>query len=75
MTNETTKLELLAKNIKKFRKQKNLSQNELAELLNISREHLAKLETTKRCISLKLLFKLSDVLDVTLKELFTFDFS
>ena len=72
MTNETTKLKLLANNIKKYRKQKGLSQNELAELLNISREHLAKLETTKRCISLKLLFKLSEVLDITLQELFTF---
>lgn len=73
MTNETTKLELLAKNIKKFRKQKDLSQNQLAELLGISREHLAKLETTKRCISLKLLFKLSEVLNIDLKDLFTFE--
>lgn len=73
MTNEATKLQLLAKNIKHYRKQKGLSQNELAELLNISREHLAKLETTKRCISLKLLFKLSDALNVSLKDLFTFD--
>lgn len=73
MTNETTKLQLLAKNIKHYRKQKGLSQNELAELLNISREHLAKLETTKRCISLKLLFKLSDTLNISLKDLFTFD--
>lgn len=73
MTNEATKLELLAKNIKFFRKQKGLSQNQLAELLNISREHLAKIETSKRCISLKLLFKLSDVLNTTLQELFTFN--
>lgn len=72
MTNETTKLEQLAKNIKYFRKQKGLSQNQLAELLGISREHLAKIETSKRCISLKLLFKLADVLDITLQELFTF---
>lgn len=73
MTNETTKLASLAKNIKKYRKLKGLSQNELAELLNISREHLAKLETTKRCISLMLLFRLSEVLKVSLKDLFTFE--
>lgn len=72
MTNEATKLKLLANNIKKYRKLKGLSQNELAELLNISREHLAKLETTKRCISLMLLFRLSDALNVSLKDLFTF---
>ncbi len=73
MTIQATKLELLAKNIKKFRKLKGLSQNQLAELLNISREHLAKIETTKRSISLKLLFELADVLNITLQELFTFD--
>ena len=73
MTIQATKLKLLANNIKKFRKLKGLSQNRLAELLNISREHLAKVETTKRSISLNLLFKLSDVLNVTLQDLFTFE--
>ena len=72
MTNKVTKLELLAKNIKKIRLQKGLSQNQLAEILNISREHLAKIETTKRSMSLKLLFKLSEVLNISLAELFTF---
>jgi len=72
MTNKATKLELLAKNIKKIRLQKGLSQNQLAEILNISREHLAKIETTKRSMSLKLLFKLSEVLNISLAELFTF---
>ncbi len=72
MTNETTKLIKLGKNIQKARKLKNLSQNELAEMLNISREHLAKLETAKRRISLKLLFNLCDILEVTEQELFNF---
>ncbi|MFA6989868.1 MAG: helix-turn-helix transcriptional regulator [Candidatus Gastranaerophilaceae bacterium] len=73
MTNEITKLQILGKNIQKRRKEKKLSQNQLAELLNISREHLAKIETAKRCISLKLLFKLADVLNIFEKELFNFD--
>ncbi len=72
MTNETTKLIKLGKNIQNARKIKNLSQNELAEILNISREHLAKLETAKRRISLKLLFTLCDVLKITEQELFDF---
>lgn len=72
MTNETTKLIKLGKNIQNARKIKNLSQNELAEILNISREHLAKLETAKRRISLKLLFTLCDVLKITEQELFNF---
>lgn len=73
MTNETTKLIKLGKNIANARKEKGFSQNELAELLDISREHLAKLETAKRRISTKLLFKLADVLETTEKELFDFE--
>ena len=73
MTNETTKLNKLGANIQKYRKLKGYSQNELAELLDISREHLAKLETAKRRISLKLLFKVAETLDVKEKVLFDYD--
>lgn len=72
MTNKTTKLMLLGRNIKKARKSKGFSQNKLAELLDISREHLAKVETAKRTISLGLLFKLCDILGKTEEELFDF---
>ncbi len=72
MTNKTTKLEKLGKNIKKFRKIKGLSQNNLAEFVDISREHLAKIETAKRCISLTLLFKIADYLEIEAKEFFDF---
>ena len=57
MTNEATKLLKFGKNIRNARKQKGYSQNKLAELLDISREHLAKIETAKRCVSLHLLFR------------------
>lgn len=73
MTNKTTKLIILGKNIKKARKNKKLSQNKLAEILDISREHLAKIETAKRSISLGLLFDLSEALEISEKELFTFN--
>jgi len=72
MTNETTKLIKIGKNISHYRNLKGLSQNQLAEILNISREHLAKLETAKRRISIKLLFKLSDVLEIAEKDIFNF---
>ena len=72
MTNETTKLIKFGKNIQKRRKELNLSQNELAEKLEISREHLAKIETAKRCISLKLLFKLAETLNTKESDLFNF---
>ena len=73
MTNKTTKLIKLGKNIQSARKDKKLSQNVLAELLDISREHLAKIETAKRTISLVLLFKICDVLEKSEKDLFDFD--
>lgn len=72
MTNEAAKHIFLGKNIQQARKNKGFSQNELAEKLNISREHLAKIETAKRYISLRLLFKLSDILEVAEKDLFDF---
>ena len=72
MTNEATKLVILGQNIQKARKVKKLSQNALADILEISREHLAKIEIGKRRISLKLLFLLSDVLDIQESELLNF---
>ncbi|MCQ2744328.1 MAG: helix-turn-helix domain-containing protein [bacterium] len=72
MTNEITKLVKLGKNIQCARKNKGFSQNELAEILNISREHLAKIEAAKRCVSLSLLFKIADSLEITEKELLDF---
>ena len=73
MTNEATKLMLLGKNIRNARKAKGFSQNKLAELLDISREHLAKVETAKRTISLGLLFKICDVLAISEQDLFNFN--
>ena len=72
MTNETTKLIILGRNIFHARRSKNLSQNELAEKLDISREHLAKIETGKRRISLKLLFALAEILEIEEAKLLTF---
>lgn len=72
MTNETTKNLKLGRNIFKFRRGKKMSQNTLAEIVNISREHLAKIETGKRYVSLKLLFKLAEILEVRERDLFDF---
>lgn len=72
MTNKTTKLIALGKNIKMARKENKLSQNQLAELLDISREHLAKIETAKRTVSLGLLFEIADNLKVSESTLFDF---
>lgn len=72
MTNKITQLQLVAKNIKRFRELKDFSQNVLAEKLGISREHLAKVETAKRYASLQLIFRIAETLEVEVKELFDF---
>ena len=70
MNNKATKILQLGRNIYKFRK--GFSQNTLAEMLEISREHLAKIETAKRCVSLGLLFDIAEKLDVPIKDFFDF---
>ncbi len=72
MIYSSEKLIKFGKNIAKYRKAKYLSQNALAEILNVSREHLAKVETAKRGISIELLFKLAEVLEIDEKQLFEF---
>ena len=72
MDNKVTKLLQLGRKIYNFRRQKKLSQNTFAEMLNISREHLAKIETAKRCVSLGLLIDIAEKLEVKVNELIDF---
>lgn len=72
MNNKTTKILLLGRTIFKYRKEKGYSQNELAEKLDISREHLAKIETAKRCVSLGLLIDIAENLEIPVKDFFDF---
>ncbi len=73
MLKENEKLYLLGRNIAGIRREKGYSQNALADLLYISREHLAEVETAKRGISFKLLFKISEVLGVPETAFFEFN--
>ena len=66
------KVVLLGKNIAKLRKLKGFTQTGLAKTLNISRIHLSKVETAKRRISLGLLFKISETLNIKEKDFFEF---
>ena len=72
MISEEYKLKKFGKNIAKYRKLKHLSQNQLAEMLDISREHLAKIETAKRCISLGLLIEVAEKLEIKVRDLIDF---
>ncbi len=61
-------------NIQYFRKHKGLTQEQLAEMVDISRQHLGALEAPNivRTISLDLLFRIADVLEVDVRQLLDF---
>lgn len=58
-----------AKNLKKYRKQKNMSQSELSKFLHYGYTAIANYESGRNEPSLDVLIKLAEVLDVTTDEL------
>lgn len=61
---------LIAKRIRRLRKQKELTQEELAEKVHVSTTHIGLVETGKRRASLKTLQRIASALGVKLKDLF-----
>ncbi len=59
-------------NIVYYRKRKRLTQLQLAELVEVDRSHISAMELGKVGASLDVIFKLSEVLDISPKELFDF---
>lgn len=68
-----SRAKLLGKNIKKYRELKGLTQNELAELVDLSREYIADIERGLKNISLKKLYMIVDVLEIKCSDLINFD--
>lgn len=62
MTNST--LIKIYNNIKKYRTERKLSQNTLAEITDLSVDYISLIETGKRTPSLKSLCKIADALEV-----------
>ena len=63
--------ELNRKKLKEAREENNLTQEQLAELSNISDRHLRNLETVSTNPSAEVLCRLSRVLDVPMDDLMT----
>lgn len=63
----------LGKNIKKYRKKANLTQQELANKINISLNFMGKIEVAFSKPSLDMLIKIANGLDVSVSELCKFD--
>jgi len=66
------KYKALGLNIAYYRRARGLSQDQLAELADISRTHMSRIETAECAVSLDVVFKLCDVLEVTPAQLFDF---
>ncbi len=62
----------LGLNIAFYRKKNGLSQSKLAELVNISRTHMSRIETADCAVSLDVVFKLCEMLGVKPKDMFDF---
>lgn len=62
----------LGLNIAYYRKQRGLSQIQLAELVGISRTHLSRIEIADCAVSLDVVFTICDILAVTPAKLFDF---
>lgn len=72
LTHQIEKYKYLGLNISYYRKEKGLSQSQLAEIVNISRTHMSRIETADCAVSLDVIFDLCDALDVSPSKLFDF---
>lgn len=70
--NQKEKFIRLGLNIAYFRKLKGLSQEKLAELVNISRTHMSRIETADCAVSLDVIFTICDQLNIKPSQLFDF---
>jgi transcriptional regulator with XRE-family HTH domain len=61
--------EEIGKRIRKYRKLKNLSQEQLAEKINISTTHMSHIETGSTKLSLQVLVDLATILEVNTDDL------
>ena len=68
MTNST--IELICKNIKKFRLEKGLTQEKLSELIGISTDYLSEIERGKKTPSFKRMELLAKALGIEVYKLF-----
>lgn len=69
---QLSKYRHLGLNIAYYRKERGLSQESLAELVNISRTHMSRIETADCAVSLDVVFDICDALNVPPSKLFDF---
>lgn len=62
----------LGRRIQKIRKQKSLTQEQLAEKIRVSTTFIGYVETGYRVPNLKMIYKIARALDVKVKDIFPF---
>jgi len=68
MTNST--IDLICKNIRKYRLEKNLTQEQLSEVCGISTDYLSEIERCKKTPSLKRLLLIIEKLEIPIEKFF-----
>jgi transcriptional regulator with XRE-family HTH domain len=71
-TAQYDKYKKLGLNIAYYRKYNGFTQLHLAELLDIERTHMQRIETANIGVSLDVIFRLADVLEIPVHKLFEF---
>lgn len=73
--NEFNLYENIACNIKKYRKEANITQAELSERVGVSHEFIRRIESKKgvKTFSVETLYKIALALDISVGKLFEFD--
>lgn len=62
----------LGRRIQKIRKQKSLTQEQLTEKIRVSTTYIRYVETGRRVLNLKMIYKIARALDVKVKDIFPF---
>lgn len=63
----------LQNKIRELRKARKITQNELADAVNVTRQTIISVETGKYTASLKLAHKIAQFFETTIEEIFIFD--
>ena len=67
-----SRLEQLGQNIAKYRKEKQFSQEKLAEYANLHRTYIGSIERAEKIPSLITIVKISKALNINISELITY---